>query len=231
MPKKSSAETGGVAAVDRALMLLCAFRDGDRTLSLSELAERTQLVKSTTLRLLASLGHFGFVQRGEDGTYSLGPEVARLQGTFTASFSLEAVVIPALQALNAATGETAVFHVLRGAQRISLYRVNSSKPLHVHVQVGDVMPLDRGAGGRVLTAFSGGRGAIYERIRRDGYACLQGDRVPDLAGISAPVLGPGGELVGAVTLTYPSHRHKDRFLGPVREAARAVGAKLGGTPT
>src|SRR5258706_14108891 len=93
-PANSSAATGGVAAVARALMLLSAFRAGDRALSLAQLAERTQLVKSTALRLLASLAHFGFVQRGDDGLYALGPEVARLNGTYTASLSLEAQVLP-----------------------------------------------------------------------------------------------------------------------------------------
>src|SRR5262245_8669519 len=204
-PRNSSAETGGVAAVDRALMLLGAFRAGDRGLTLAELATRAHLVKSTALRLLASLTHSGFVQRSEDGLYSLGPEIARLNGTFAASFSLEAAVMPALEKLAERTRETAAFHVRRGDGRICLHRVNSTLPLHVHVQVGEMLPIDRGAGGRALLAFSGEKGAIYERIRREGYSAMQGDRVPDLSGISAPVFGAQGELVGTVTLTLPTH--------------------------
>jgi len=98
------------------------------------------------------------------------------------------------------------------------------------VQVGELLPLDRGAGGRVLMAFSGAKGAIYERIRREGYVALQGDRVPDLAGISAPVTGPDGKLVGALILTLPTYRYKDKHVAPVREAAKAISARLGGTP-
>ncbi|MGF6305018.1 hypothetical protein OKW42_008371 [Paraburkholderia sp. WC7.3d] len=48
---------GGVAAVDRALTLLAAFGNGTSVLSLSALAERTRMYKSTVLRLLASLEH------------------------------------------------------------------------------------------------------------------------------------------------------------------------------
>jgi len=227
-PAKSSSEAGGVAAVDRALMLLSAFRAGDRALGLAELAERTQLVKSTALRLLASLVHFGFVQRTEGGLYALGPEIARLNGTFSAALSLEALVMPALQRLVEQTKETAAFHVVRGDRRLCLYRVNSTLPLHVHVQVGDLLPLDRGAGGRVLSAYAGAKGAMYEKIRREGYVALQGDRVADLAGIAAPVLGPRGDLVGSITLSFPTHRYKERFVTPVREAARLVSARLGG---
>jgi DNA-binding IclR family transcriptional regulator len=229
-PARSSALAGGVAAVDRALLLLSAFRPGDRGLALAELATRTGLVKSTALRLLASLLHFGFVVRTTEGHYALGPEIARLHGTLEATFSLEAAVMPALERLAARTRETATFHVRRGEHRVCLYRVNSSQALHVHVQVGDLLPLDRGAGGRVLLAFSGARGKLYERIRSEGYAALQGDRVADLAGLSAPVFGPSGELAGAVTLTLPSHRFDPRFATPVREAALAIAGRLGAPP-
>ena len=79
MPRKASqpsladqhAAPGGAAAVDRALSVLSAFRTGDRSLTLAELAERTQLYKSTVLRLLASLEHGRLVQRTADGHYAL----------------------------------------------------------------------------------------------------------------------------------------------------------------
>ena len=228
VPRKSSAEAGGVAAVDRALLLLTAFKTGDRSLGLVELAERAQLVKSTTLRLLASLTHFGLVQRLDDGRYALGPEVARLQSIYTTSFSLEAIVMPALRELVRQTRETAVYHVRQGDTRLVLYRVESPQQLRDHVQVGDLMPLDRGAGGRVISAWSGAKGALYDRIRKEGVVALVGDRSPDLAGIAAPVFRPQGELAGAVTLTMPAHRFKKSYVAPVRAAARTITQALGG---
>src|SRR5260221_4976776 len=98
-PSRSSADAGGVAAVDRALMLLAAFRAGDRALPLAELAEPTELVKSTALRLLASLIHFGLVQRLQGGRYSLPPEVPRRQSIYPATLSLASVVVPLLGCL------------------------------------------------------------------------------------------------------------------------------------
>jgi DNA-binding IclR family transcriptional regulator len=225
-PSRSSAEAGGVAAVDRALLLLCAFRPGDGELTLATLAERTKLVKSTTLRLLASLVHFGFIRRSDAGLYSLGPEITRLNGLASSAFSLEAVVMPALERLVEQTKETAAFHVRRDDRRVCLYRVDSPQLLRDHGRVGDIFPLDRGAGGRVLLAFTGTKGALYDGIRKDGYAALVGDRVPDIAGISAPVFGAGGELVGAITLTLPTHRYTKKSIAPVCAAARAVTALL-----
>jgi DNA-binding IclR family transcriptional regulator len=230
VPQKSSAEAGGVAAVDRALSLLAAFHEGDRSLSLLELVERSQLVKSTALRLLASLLHFGLVQRVEDGRYTLGPEVARLQSIYTRSFSLEDAVLPALNALVERTRESAVYHVRQGDLRLVLYRVDSPQPIRDHVKVGDVMPLDRGAGGRVLMAYSGAEGSLYERIRRDGAIAVVGDRSPDIAGVAAPVFRAGGELAGVVTLTMPTTRFTTEHIEPVKAAARAIGEQLGHAP-
>ena len=75
---EESAAPGGAIAVDRALSLLSAFQGTDKSgLSLAELAERTQLYKSTALRLMASLLHAGLLHQREDGRYTLGSGVAR----------------------------------------------------------------------------------------------------------------------------------------------------------
>src|SRR5690554_4733096 len=237
MPRKSKIESvadeqaasGGVAAVDRALSVLAAFRPGDDTLGLPELAERTRLYKSTVLRLLASLQHARMIQRLGDGRYQLGPAIARLHAIYTASFSLENVVMPELRALVAATQESAAFHVRQGDQRLCLYRVDSPLPVRDHIRAGELLPLDRGAGGRVLMAFSGARGPEYDRIRADQVVLLGGDRVPQLGGISASVFDAGGELAGALTLTAPIERLDPADCEVVRQAARNITRALGGT--
>ena len=235
MPRKSAqpslaernAAPGGAAAVDRALSLLLAFRSGDAALTLAELAERTELYKSTVLRLLASLEHARLVQRSADGSYSLGPELARLHSVYAQTFSLEAQVMPALRALVTATRESAAFHVRQGDQRVCLYRVDSPQLVRDHIRAGDTLPLNRGAGGRVLLAFGGARGASHERIRSAGVLELSGDRVPGLTGISAPVFDGSGALVGALTLTLPSERLRADFAPAVKLAAQRLSERLG----
>lgn len=236
MPKKAAvpsvadlqASPGGTAAVDRALSVLDAFRLGEEALTLGQLAERTQLYKSTVLRLLASLEHARMVQRHADGRYSLGPHVARLNAIYAASFSLQAAVMPALRELMQHTRESAAFHVAQGDKRLCLYRIDSPQVVRDHIRQGDLLPLDRGAGGRVLMAYAGARGALYDQIRSEQIAVLSGDRAPQLAGISAPVFGASGELVGAVTLTMPKERLTPDQPPYVMAAAREITARLGG---
>ena len=220
---------GGAAAVDRALSLLGAFRAGDTTLSLAELAARTSLYKSTALRLLASLEHARLIQRAEDGGYRLASEVARLNSIYSASFSLEAQLMPLMRRLVAATKESVAFHIRQGDQRLCLLRVDSPQLLRDHVRAGDVLPLNRGAGGRVLMAFSGAKGRLYDQIREDGYVVRTGDRVDGLIGISAPVWGPGSDVVGALTLTLPEQRMQAAFTDKLRQAAAEATLALGGS--
>lgn len=234
MPRKPSlpsladeqAAPGGAAAVDRALSVLSAFRSGDTALSVTELAERTRLYKSTVLRLLASLAHGGLMRKTSDGLWALGPELSRLASIYTASFSMADVVLPVMRALVTQTGESVALHVRQGEQRLCLYRVDSPQLLRDHVKAGDVLPLDRGAGGRVLLAFGGAKGQVYAQIRRQGYAHVVGDRVPGLVGVSAPVWRNGGQLVGALTLTVPEARFRPAFVPQLRAAATRLCALM-----
>lgn len=222
---------GGTAAVDRALSLLAAYHSGDASLSLQELSERTMQHKSTVLRLLASLQHAQWLLRTEDGRYRLGPAVARLHAVYAASFSQERVVMPALQTLMAQTGESAAFHVRQGDARLCLYRVDSPNPVRDHIRAGDLLPLDKGAGGRVLMAFSGAVGALYDQVRREGVVVLAGDRVPQLSGISAPCFDARGQLAGAVTLTMPTERLRPEQAAHVLAAAQTISQALGDPAT
>jgi DNA-binding IclR family transcriptional regulator len=235
MPKKSSvpsvademAAPGGAAAVDRAVSLLAAFRTGDKALSVTELAERTRLYKSTVLRLLASLAQGRLVQKTPHGLWALGPEVARLAGLYTAAFSLEEVLLPEMHALVARTQESVAFHVRQGEQRLVLLRVDSPQMLRDHVRAGDMLPLDRGAGGRVLMAYAGAQGPVYDRVREQGYVLLSSDRIPGLVGISAPVWGADKRVLGALTLTVPELRLKPNFVDELRSSAAPTRARLG----
>lgn len=223
------AAAGGVAAVDRAICLMAAFGDGTPVLSLAVLAERTRLYKSTVLRLLASLEHAQLVQRQEDGRYTLGPTVARLHATYTQGFALEPQVTPVLHELVASTHESAAFHVRQGMVRLCLYRVDSPHAVRDSVRAGDLLPLDRSAGGRVLRAYSDDDDdALGTEIRRRQVVVLAGDLDLDVAGIAAPVFDARNKLLGTLTLTMPRERLQPAWAETVKAAARQLTERLGG---
>ena len=221
-----------VEAVERALTLLEAFADGTPGLSLAELAARSGLYPSTVLRLAASLDRFGYLHRGADGQFRLGATLLRLGTRYRNNFNLADYVRPALAELAEATAETAAFYIREGEQRICLYRHSTWRPLRHHVEEGSALPLYRGAGGRVLVAFSGGRDDISEAIRRDGICTSLGERDPDAFSVAAPVFGAGGGLLGALGVIGPRTRYNPQvaaaLAAQVGQAAERLSRRIGG---
>lgn len=221
----------GVAAADRALTLLAAFRKGDRAVSLAELAARTGLVKSTIMRLAVSLEGHGFLARTEDGAYRLDAEVLRLGTIYTQSFGLEALVMPLLEELVARTGETASFYIRRGEQRLCLFRAESPHLLRLHVRVGDARPMDNSAIAQVLRAFEPRPLPAYVAALDLPIASM-GVTDPHTGAIAAPVFGPGEALAGALALSAPVSRLTAEAVAAARpvlaEAAATLTRRLGG---
>lgn len=225
----------GVEAVDRALSLLAAFRDGDGLLSLAELAARTGLYKSTILRLAVSLRRHGYLRRLADGRYHLGPETLRLAHLYQRSFRLAEVVVPTLRRLSEATGETAAFFIRDAESRVCLHRVEPSRPVRATASEGDRFPLDRGAAGKVLLAFADPPAAKFVEIRGTLHAVSLGERNPETAAIASPVFGVMGGLAGALSISGPRERMTtatfERIRSQILEAAADLTAALGGDPS
>lgn len=221
----------GVASADRALTVLSAFRKGDRSVSLAELAERTGLVKSTIMRLAISLEEHGYLAREGDGSYRLDAEVLRLGMLYTHSFRLEAHVAPVLEELVARIGETAAFYVRRGEQRICLFRVDSPHLLRMHVRIGDALPLDNSAIAQVLRAFTPRPLPAYVATL-DLPLITMGATDPHTGAMATPVFGPGDSLAGALALSAPIMRWTPEALAAARpillEAAAALTRRIGG---
>jgi DNA-binding IclR family transcriptional regulator len=220
-----TADKGGVAALDRAFAILGAFTASDQGLTLAQLAERTGLYKSTILRIAQSLMQHRFLQRLEDGRYQIGPGPLMLGALYQRNLNLSDVMRPLMRELATASGEGVSFYVRDGDLRICLLRVDSQHSVREHVTEGDVLPLDRGSGGRVLLAFSGATGDAYENIRRNYYCASFGERDPDTSGISAPVFGAGQQLLGALTVAGPTSRVGRAFAERIRPSLLAVAAR------
>ena len=68
--------------------------------------------------------------------------------------------------------------------------------------------------------------ALYAAIRKTGAYSAVGDRLADVAGISAPVFDAQGTIAGAVTLTMPAHRYDAAYLAAVQRAAEQLRGKV-----
>ena len=234
-PDRSSSAAptdGGVAAVDRALAILGAFRPGDEALGLAEIALRTKFYKSTILRLAQSLIRHDYLKRLDSGSYQIGPTPLMLAALYQRSLRLGDVVLPLMRELAEQTGESVSMYSRHGDVRVCLHRVDSNHAVRDHVREGDVLPLERGSGGRILLAFSGTKGEPYETIRREYCYASVGERDGETAGVSVPMFGVGQSLLGALTLAGPRSRIDATFIANARalllRAASRATTSLGG---
>ena len=221
----------GIDVLDRAASILFAFRRTDEPLTLAQLSERTGLYKSTLSRLAMALCHHNLLIRLNDGRYWIGSAAIHLCGIYEAGLDLRDILVPAMKQLSAECGEAVSFHVREGDHRVCLYRVASHHSIRAEVHPGDVQPLERGAGGRVLLAFSGEAGAPYDEIRRTYVYLSVGERDAETAGISAPVFKIGQELVGSLGIVAPAtrmgieqmHRYRPQLLQMAAQLTTTLG--------
>jgi len=221
-------QSQGVAAVDRALSILDAFRDSDGCLSLKDIAEATGLYKSTSLRLLASLERFGYVHRLDEGRYQIGPKPAELSAVYQRSFNLRDYVVPALNELVNEVNESASLYVRVADQRLCLFRVESKQVLRDHIQEGDTLPLDVGASGKVLRFYSDHASSEFLAALQSGDFVTRsvGERQPDMAALAAPIFGIGGKFIGALSISGPRSRIDDAAMDRLERSIRRVAINL-----
>lgn len=239
-----------VRAVERALDVLLCFTT-DKELSLTELAKRTSLHKSTAHRLLASLEHKGFVMRDPvTEKYRLGLRIWELSANLSREDDPAIILLPEMERLRDQLGETVSLYIRDGLERIRIQAVQSLQAIRRVAPLGVRMPLYVGASSKVLVAFDDPeltdkvladpscpptlnkeqfRQQLAE-IRQLGYATSVEERELGAAAVAAPVFGRSHKLAAALCVSGPSNRMTldvMREQAPVlMESARRMGNML-----
>ncbi len=223
----------GVAAVARSLAILDAFGTADAQLALAEIARRTALAKPTALRLARTLAAAGYLVALEGGAWRLGPAAARLGARYQRAFDLRNLIEPALQQLAEQTGHSASFFALEEGQRVRLLRVRGADGFVSPSRVGEPLPLERGAAGQVILAFSGAPGGALDAIRQRGHHLTVGEADAAAASVAAPVFAARGAVLGALSVAVPADAaaagELARHAATLMEAARRLSDALAAT--
>ncbi|MGE4239962.1 IclR family transcriptional regulator [Ramlibacter sp.] len=227
MPAETDTEqkSGGVAAVQRAFAILHAFRAGDTSLTLNELSLRTGMYKSTILRLIATLVQEHCLVRLDDGSYQLGSMLLHWGGLYQTALRLDDHVPAILRRLVQETEEGASFFTREGNLRVCLFRIDSPRSIRDHIRTGDLLPLDRGAAGRVLASFDQTL-TPPESFPAQPYIVTVGEREADIAAIAAPVFGTQGSLRGALAISGPAARFSAELIPSMSQALLRAAADL-----
>lgn len=231
--RAEESSTGSVMSVTKALQVLEVFGGEEQALPLTELSKRTGIHKTTVLRLARTLAEKNYLVQKENGSWRLGRAAGWLGACYQATFDVHDIVEPVLRELTIETGESASFYVREGNQRTCLARVDGPQTIRHHVHVGVGLPLNLGAPGRVILAFSGEQGEPYESIRKKGYHLSLGEREPEVSSVSAPIFGVEWKLLGSICISGPTSRlSKSRLLNlaqTVIQSANQLSYSLAGS--
>jgi len=194
--------------LDKAVLVLDAVHAGAQTLA--ALTQVTGLSRATAHRLAVALEVHGLLARDKAGRWLTGPHLAELAGTST----LVERAAPVLAKLRDATGESAQLYRRQGLDRVCVAAAERGSGLRDTVPVGATLPMTAGSAAQVLLAFADEPpppgAAFTERtlldVRRRGWAHSVAEREPGVASVSAPVLGPAGTVVAAISVSGPVER-------------------------
>lgn len=249
MARPRTKGAGGVRTLERGLRVLEALAEAGEA-GLAPLAWRTGLSKSTLYRLLQALARRGFVEEA-GGVYRVGPRAFAVGQAYPRKSLLEAVR-PEMEALAQETGESVNLAVMAGLEALYLDQVEGKRLVRLFTAPGSRAPLHATGVGKVLLAFGGvpeglaltpytpytltSREALERElagVRERGYALDNEERELGVRCVAAPLFGPGGKAVGAISLSAPASRlspEEARRLAPrVVEAAWKASLRLGFT--
>jgi DNA-binding IclR family transcriptional regulator len=240
----------------RAVTLLDLVSRSDAGVGVREAARLTGIDRSAVSRLLGQLDEMGWVaQARERGVYTVGPRLFAVGAAVRARDSLWNAAEPILQEVVERHGETCYLTVRQDRQVVFREKVDCSHRIRYVVELGTTFDLTTGAAGRAIlsgmtdeeidevlaaglqshTARSVTDPDEYRRQiaedRRLGYSVSVRRWIEDGAGVASPFFDATGVCTGALTLSCPADRLRDRDIPEIGrsmlEASRALSARLG----
>jgi DNA-binding IclR family transcriptional regulator len=208
-------QRSSVGVLDKAVVVLDCLARGPA--SLAELVERSGLSRPTAYRLAVALEVHRYVERDSTGRFMIGPKIAELAGTGQID-PLERAAGPVLERLCETTHESAQLYRRIGNLRRCIAAAERSSGLRDTVPVGADLPMTAGSAAQVLLAWEPVEAAaVFTRdarftpvtlatVRRRGWAASVAEREAGVASVSAPVFGPGGAVIAAVSVSGPIDR-------------------------
>ena len=149
--RKSTVEREFVASLARGLAVLRAFSKDAREMTLSEVAQRTDLTRAAARRFLLTLESLGYV--ASDGRrFRLTPKVLDLGFSYLSSMELWDVAMPYMEEVSATIHESCSASVLEGCDIVYVARVPTKRIMSVALGIGARLPAITTSMGRVLLA-------------------------------------------------------------------------------
>ena len=240
-----------VGSLARGLSVLRAFDAEKPEMTLTQVAERTNLTRAGARRFLLTLVELGYVRKNQR-LFRLTPKVLELGYAYLASTPLSRLSQPHLKHITDLTGESCSIAVLDGDEVVFIARTPANRFLRLGMHVGVRLPVSYTSAGRVIVATEGEEAidrylenttliprtrhsisskaalrAEMLRVRKQGYAIVDEELEDGLVSISLPIFDSSHAVIGAINTAtnvaaVPQEQLKARFLPLLRDAAQGI---------
>jgi DNA-binding IclR family transcriptional regulator len=230
----------------RAVRILDAFRPGEITLRVSDIAARAGLHLATTSRLVAELVEHGLLSRDSDRRVRIGIRLWELGSRASPALSLREAAMPFLEDLHAVVGHHVQIGVLEGEEVLFVERLSAPGAVVNYTRIAGRLPLHASSSGQVLLAHAprelqekvlaaplerftpatitspGELRAALAAVRREGYALCPGHIHERALGVAVPVVDGGRQVVATLSAIVPNDGNGRALVPVLMTAARGV---------
>jgi IclR family pca regulon transcriptional regulator len=220
-----------IESVSKAFQVIEAFSSEHPALTISEAAALTGLTRPTVRRILLTLVRLGFARPSDNKTFVLTPQMMRLGYAYLSSTPVWDHAMPHLRDLADSVRESVSLAVLDLPEIVYVARVPAARSMTITLTVGARLPAYPTSLGRVLlAALSPAELADHlrttelvkltpstivdpdelvaelDRVRRQGFAIIDGEREIGVRSAAVPVRDHRGNTIMALNVSANAAR-------------------------
>jgi IclR family transcriptional regulator, KDG regulon repressor len=236
-------EPGGVRVLHKTLDILETIKATETGFRLADLARKVELPKATVYRILTTLEGRGYLDRAPDGSYRMAKKLFDLQRAAPLEQVLTRVSQPLMERLVGSCKETVNLGLLDAGEVVVINTVESPQAVRMSSKIGNRRFLHSTALGKVMLAGLVDKEVMrllklkgtpkltdetltskasvlaeIQKVRQQGWALDNQENELEGRCIGAPIGGPDGHVVAALSISGPVFRMSmERASGLVPE--------------
>ena len=235
----------------KAKAILDYMMSQDTGLTLKEISEGIQAPKSTTLKILTTMGEQNIIWRNDDTKqYFFGTELIGYGQRALADFDISRIALPFLKKLRDKTEETVHLGIEQNNKVVYLQKLESPQSINLKSRIGGKLNLYSSAMGKAILAsktpeeldeyFSketlkpvtdytiisiSGLNKQIAAVKENGYSIDDKENQPEVVCVGA-VLQKNGQVYGAFSVSTPDYRlgdhRRDQIIQYVLETKKEI---------
>lgn len=243
-------------ALEKGLDILEMLANSEQALTQKDMASRLGRSVGEIYRMVACLVYRNYLAVVDDNAYVVTTKLFELAHANPPTHRLLFEAQPIMQRLAGELDQSCHLTVYGQGKQVVLHKVDSPSGMGFAVRAGAELDVLISASGRVLLAFQDDETrklrieeslqrkpeqanpqieSILATVRATGYESIPSIQVRGLYAVSFPILDTGHHAIAALTVPYAERIDQSRsktipeVTAALREAARSLSARIGGT--